>query len=314
MTAPAKPSLLVLELWGLGDLALAMPFLRAASDRYAVTLVAKPHAAPLLARFAPGVRHVPFSAPWTAFRKKYHLHRWPWREIAGVLRTVRAERFDAAVSARLDPRDHLLLRLAGARRRIGFPRANSWLFLTDLLPRPDDPHRASHWSSLAESLGLELSTLNSQLSTRSGATRRIVLHTGAGHPVRIWPLERFAIVAERLRANGWEVALLDDEERDLDGLIAKLSGADRFVGNDSGPGHIAALLGIPTFTIFGPQLPVLFAPRHLSAAWIEGRPCLHKPCFDDCRFAEPHCILGLSVDDVWRSLQTWLENPTAAGR
>src|SRR5688572_5680786 len=70
--------MLVLELWGLGDLALAMPFLRAASSRARVSLLAKPHAAPLLARFAPAVELIPFVAPWTAFTGKYRLHRWPW--------------------------------------------------------------------------------------------------------------------------------------------------------------------------------------------------------------------------------------------
>ena len=53
--------------------------------------------------------------------------------------------------------------------------------------------------------------------------------------------------------------------RDLDALLTKLASADRFIGNDSGPGHLAALLGVPTFTIFGPQLPELFAPQHPQA-------------------------------------------------
>ena len=32
-----KPQLLVVELWGLGNLVIATPFLRAASEHYAVT-------------------------------------------------------------------------------------------------------------------------------------------------------------------------------------------------------------------------------------------------------------------------------------
>jgi ADP-heptose:LPS heptosyltransferase len=39
-----KPRLLVLELWGLGDLVIATPFLRAAAERYAVTLLARARA------------------------------------------------------------------------------------------------------------------------------------------------------------------------------------------------------------------------------------------------------------------------------
>lgn len=304
--SPPLPRLLAVELWGLGDLALAMPFLRVASERTEVTLLAKPHAAPLLARFAPKVQHVPLVAPWTAFRGKYRLHRWPWRELLRLRRELRARHFALGVSARPDPRDHVLLAFGGVRRRLGFARAGSKKFLTDALPRPAHPHRAEHWRALANALDWELPALTALPPTGSIATRRIVIHTGAGQPVREWPRERFENLAARLRDSGWEVVLLDDSLRDLDQLLATLATAARFIGNDSGPGHLAALLGVPTFTIFGPQLPELFAPQHPRAAWIDGAPCPFKPCFDACRFAAPNCLLELSADAVWSRVQPWL--------
>ena len=297
-----QPRLLAVELWGLGDLALAMPFLGAATAHARVTLLAKPHAAPLLARFAPEVNLVSFVAPWTAFHGKYRLHRWPWRELARVRRELRAEPFDLGVSARRDPRDHALLALARVRRRLGFPRAGSGISLSDSLATPARPHRAEHWRSLANVLGWALP----QASPPRRTGRRIVVHTGAGQPVRMWPRERFEALAARLRAAGWEVVLLDDSLRDVDQLLAALTGADRFIGNDSGPGHLAALLGVPTFTIFGSQLPELFAPQHPRAAWIDGAPCPYKPCFDTCRFPQPHCLLAHDVDTVWARLADWL--------
>ncbi len=72
-----KPKLLIIELWGLGDLVIATPFLRAASEQYDVTLVAKLYAHDLQARLWPRVRVLPFAAPWTAFKGKYRLWRWP---------------------------------------------------------------------------------------------------------------------------------------------------------------------------------------------------------------------------------------------
>lgn len=281
-----------------------MPFVRAASARAEVTVLARPHAAPLLARFAPGVIHIPLTAPWTAFTGKYRLCRWPWRELTRTLRTVRGGRFDLGVSARRDPRDHALLALGGARRRIGFPRSGSQVLLTESLPAPAHAHRAEHWRALATAL--QLAWPEPFPAPQTG--RRVVIHTGAGHPVRRWPADRYVDLATRLRKAGWEVILLEDFEQDFDGLIDTLAGADRFIGNDSGPGHLAALLGVPTFTVFGPQLPELFAPRHPQAAWIEGSPCPYKPCFDKCRFAEPSCITEVTVDAVWQKIRAWSQN------
>jgi ADP-heptose:LPS heptosyltransferase len=309
--------LLALELWGLGDVALAIPFLRAAAETLRVTLVAKPHAAPLLQRLAPAVEHIAFVAPWTAFTGKYRLHRWPWRGLAGLRRALRERGFEVGVSARPDPRDHALLAASGARRRIGFPRVGSRLLLTDPLPYPSAPHRADYWDALAAHLGLALPPtaaarpMRDADRSRSTAdpqrSRRIVIHTGAGHRVRIWPRERFEAIAQRLRTAGWEVVILGEETTDLARWMDALASADCFLGSDSGPGHIAALLGVPTFTLFGPQLPERFAPRHPRAAWIEGAPCAYKPCFDACRFAEPNCLLAISVEALWERLQPWLD-------
>lgn len=124
--------------------------------------------------------------------------------------------------------------------------------------------------------------------------------------MRRWPRERFEQIASTLREHGWTVSLIDDTHGDLDKLITTLADADRFIGNDSGPGHIAALLGIPTFTIFGPQLSENFVPQHPQAAWIEGAPCPHKPCFDNCRFAEPHCLLNVTIEAVRSRVEAWL--------
>ncbi len=309
-TREPRPRLLALELWGLGDLALALPFLREASRHAEVTLLAKPQAAPLLRRFAPAVELVSVDVPWTAFRGKYRLWQWPWRNLRATLGELRRREFHTAVSARSDPRDHLLMRLAGAQERLGFERAGSGLLLSRSLPPPARPHRAEHWQDVAIALGWTL-TPDAPPDARTG--RHIVIHTGAGQAVREWPRDRFEALAGRLHSAGWQVTLLDNSLRDLDALLDQLATADRFIGNDSGPGHLAALLGVPTFTVFGPQLPEHFAPRHPLAAWIEGSPCAFKPCSDYCHFAVPHCIRDLDESGVWTRLQLWLAG-LAAGK
>jgi hypothetical protein len=52
-------------------------------------------------------------------------------------RKLAAERFDFGLSARWDPRDHLLLKIIGAKNRLGFPRLRQPDFLTQPLARPN---------------------------------------------------------------------------------------------------------------------------------------------------------------------------------
>ncbi|MDO9170781.1 MAG: lipopolysaccharide heptosyltransferase II [bacterium] len=66
---------------------------------------------------------------------------------------------------------------------------------------------------------------------------------------------------------------------DLPGLVALLRGADLFVGNDSGPMHLAAALGTPTVGIFGSSSPIWTGPRgaRTTVVAVEGFRC--HPCF-----------------------------------
>jgi ADP-heptose:LPS heptosyltransferase len=314
--AAVKPKLLVLELWGIGDLAIATPFLQAASEEFEVTLLAKPFALELKSHFWPKVEVLAFTAPWTRFRGKYRLHTWPWKELNRLRRSLRKGKFDWAVSARWDPRDHLLLGISAAKQRLGFPRLGSQMLLTESLQKPPPiSHRYENWRSLAAALNVHLSERPQFHRATNGIGRTIMLHSGAAQPVRVWPLDRFRAVAARLRESGYPVQILcDPNQKDwwlkqgelgvvapgsLIELLGFLNQAAALIGNDSGPGHLAAISGVPTLTVFGPQLPEWFLPLHPAAEAVNGKPCPYKPCFDSCHFPTPGCILGIHEDEVW---------------
>ena len=104
----------------------------------------------------------------------------------------------------------------------------------------------------------------------------LVIHPGSGGIAKNWPLERFLSVAEAWR--GKVAFLLGPAEMErgyteriqgrfrvvsdptLPEAAAFLSGARTFLGNDSGASHLAALLGAPTVTLFGPTDPRIWRP------------------------------------------------------
>lgn len=102
----------------------------------------------------------------------------------------------------------------------------------------------------------------------------IAIHPGSGGAHKNWPIDRFIAVAETLKNVVWIIGEADEavaeqlpEEagvwRDLSlpALGSHLAGCRFFLGNDSGIAHLAAAVGTPTMTLFGPSAPESWAPR-----------------------------------------------------
>ena len=314
----------MVELWGIGDAVIATSFLHAAAEKFEVTLLAKPFAHDLQKRLWPDVRVESITAPWTAFQHKYRFWRWPMGAIIRLRGKLAREHFEFGVSARWDPRDHLLLKIVGAQNRIGFPRMGSQMFLTQPLARPDpQAHRYESWRAIATALGLTLPPREKIFPPSEKKRGAILIHSGAGQPVRVWPLERYQNLAAHLRREKFSVQVACDPRQrawwlragettvatpaTVAELVTLIDRAGGFIGNDSGPGHLAAACGVPTFTVFGPQLPEWFAPLHPAAEWIEGKACPYKPCSDYCRFAAPHCLGNISEAEVLARVETFVQ-------
>jgi len=324
-SSSGKPKLLIVELWGMGDLVIATPFLQAAREKYDISLLAKPFALELQPRLWPGIKIFPFTAPWTAFeyKYKYNLSRWPTGEMLRLRRHLAAEHFDYGLSGRWDPRDHFLLQMVGARHRLGFPRLKSEVFLTQPLPQPDPlAHHYEYWRIAGRALDIQLPPREKLTVPRREFRSQILVHSGARLPARVWPLEQYQSLVRRLRNQGCLVQVACDPNQrawwqksgeasvrcpgSVSELLALTDQSGIFIGNCSGPGHLAAIIGLPTFTFFGPSLLEWFAPLHPAAEWIEGKACPYKPCSDYCRFSSPECLWNVSADEVWPRVEIFV--------
>lgn len=316
-----KPRLLVLELWGLGDLVIATPFLRAAAEKFDVTLVAKPFAAELRPRLWPEIEVLTFNAPWTAFHGKYRLWHWPWLEMIRLHHALAGKNFDYAVSARWDPRDHLVLKFSGAVERFGFSRLKSRRYLTRELTRPGPlAHRSEFWREAGRALGLQVPERTDLVPPVRAQQAGALLHSGARLSARVWPLENFQRLAARLREKKIAVQICCDADQlawwknhgeaaacpgTVPELLAHIDRTGIFIGNCSGPGHLAAICGVPTFTIYGPSLHEWFVPLHPAAEVFEGKACPYKPCSDYCRYEKPFCLADVTADEVWPRVESF---------
>jgi len=95
------------------------------------------------------------------------------------------------------------------------------------------------------------------------------IHPFAGSPKKRWPLERFRELARRLERRmpvEWCAGPEDElpgarRFNDLYDLACWLATARIYIGNDSGPTHLAAAVGTPVVALFGPSDPAVWAPR-----------------------------------------------------
>ncbi len=118
--------------------------------------------------------------------------------------------------------------------------------------------------------------------------RRLIVAPGANWPGKIWPVDCYEALIEQLRSDFDGVIVVgSNDDRDLSQRLqascalpivnlagrttllevtACMSGAHAFVGNDSGLGHIAAALNVPTLTVFGPGRPERYRPWGVRAS------------------------------------------------
>jgi len=128
--------------------------------------------------------------------------------------------------------------------------------------------------------------------------RFAVIHPFSGSARKIWPLERYAQVAERLSSQmpvEWCAGPSEELANarrfdDLYELACWLARARRYVGNDSGITHLAAAVGTPVVALFGPTDPRMWAPRG-PAVRIVSTPSRNDP------------IDGISVEEVLRAVE-----------
>jgi heptosyltransferase-2 len=333
---------LVIELWWLGDATLMTSALRGLlEDGWKVTVLAKPQTRAFLAPVYPQLDWIEFEAPWTPLYGKYKLWRWPWRAIFRVLRELRSRRFDAALSIRWDPREHVLVWLGRIRRRIGFQSPWSFWFLNEPL-RGHNPrlHRVEDWWEVQRRLGPATACLPPHLTAdpvlverfRARFTRDpravLAIHCGARIALRRWPAAYFRELILLLRREfDFQLALFPD----LDGyggelenladhmlsglampeLLAAFQASSQLICNDSGPSHLADALGLPVVAIFGPGKPEKLRPFQPDNLVVIRDNCPYHPCSDYCRFPEPYCLTQLTPDLVWPEIR---DNLIARGR
>ena len=272
---PERGRIAVIRIRSMGDCILTTPalsILKRARPDAAIAIVVEDRFRPLF-EGNPDVSEI-LGPDWGAVRK--------WRP-------------DLCLNLHGGGRSTWITALSGARFRAGFAHFRyAWLYNVRI-PRAQEilgvdrkVHTAEHLASAAFYLGAgRMEIPRARLFAEKSAPRRpyAVIHPMAAAADKTWPAERFVETARYLE-QAWELepVFVGGPGENLSAfhgfrtvagaplaeIKTLLAGASLFLGNDSGPAHMAAAFGIPVVVIFGSSDPVVWAPWRTPAEVLTG--------------------------------------------
>jgi ADP-heptose:LPS heptosyltransferase len=178
-----------------------------------------------------------------------------------------------------------LTAFSGARFRAGFEHYRHGWAYNVRIPRAQEilgverkVHTAEHLASAVFYLGVEQCEIPRAKLIAEGRSELTqpyaVIHPFATGKGKAWPADRFRTVAKHLACSGLEPVFIGAATDDasafapyrtirgarLSEINRLLSAASLFIGNDSGPAHMAAAFGLPVVVLFGASDPDIWGP------------------------------------------------------
>ena len=216
------------------------------------------------------------------------------------LREIRAFAPDLCLNLHGGTRSARLTALSGAGIKAGFHIFRpSWVY-THRIPTAQETlgvsrrvHTAEHAASAVFALGVPVTvippakvTAVSGRSPSAPAGPYVVIHAHAAAAEKTWRPDNFCQLARELQAVGLTPVFVAAKNDDLSPFagwpvlrgaplaeVAQLlRDAALFVGNDSGPAHLAAASGVPQLVLFGPSDAEIWSPWRNPARVIQRVP------------------------------------------
>ena len=330
---PAAASILIILMGSLGDVARGLGLvsqIKAHRPESRITWLVEPKCAELV-RLHPQIDHI------IVFKR-----RQTAGAVWSLLQTLRKCHFDITLDLQRHLKSGFFSLLSGARRRIGFHRKNTkelnWLFNNDSIPYfAENLSKLDHYLEFIRHLGLPESDsldfglkslqLNQMIPPAVAAIQDSFLAVvmGSSWETKDWGFESYCNLVRRILksqnrpvvllggSDQWEVAEKLIEKADSPDIInltgnplleltAVLKAAAAAVGPDSGPGHLAAAVGTPYVTLFGPtpaNRHVPYGCEHLMVqADMSCAPCYQKQCPE----GHANCMETIDVEAVMEKI------------
>jgi lipopolysaccharide heptosyltransferase II len=264
-----------------------------------------------------------------------------------IIKNIRKQKYDLILDLFGNPRTALITYLSRAVYKVGFKfRQRKYAYNIKLESRGGEVHNVEFNLDALRALGLEVKTSQPKFYINNvhkefaekffqennlTGNRVIGVNPCGTWKTKVWYLEKFAelikmfdddyrflvfwgygdekVQAQKLRdMTGNNVLIVP--QVNLKYLGALMKRCKVFLTNDTGPMHIASVLGVNVAAIFGPTNPRLQGPLNTNSAVIrnEKLDCLgcNLTKIEDCPY-EHKCMSGLDASVVYKNLQNFLK-------
>lgn len=332
--------ILCIRLDHLGDVLMVRPAVQALRRRYPQAQIDVLIAAKIAPLFQddPSFRVISSDLDWYSSPSSCGKQ---WAEFMRLLPALKGYHYDLGIDFRGDIRNIFLMAWVGIPHRLSYGITGGGFLLTDKIPFDEKLHQVELNFKLLEPLGIPLDPANLPLGYTeaqkkdffdrcgfpwSNKKQCLVIHPSAGYPSKKWPGVKYKQLIEKiLKARLASLIIIgtqkDKQDFPLDfqdsGDFIDLRGktnmtdlpilfdhVEGYVGNDSGPAHLAAAQGLP--------LLVLFSGTNDSRVWhpwtnriklvTHSVPC--SPCeARECPLKHHDCMEKISVEEVFAEVE-----------
>ena len=248
-------------------------------------------------------------------------------QLFGLNGEFRRRQFDLVVDLQGLFRSGWFLSQTRAPLRVGFANAREfgWLFYTHRIVSSWEDHAVERYLCIAEALGLGKSPVEFHFAVNEDDRAQIaekvpdsapyaVLLPGANWDTKRWPAERFSALVQpiaerfglrsivaggpgRFRACRPDCRGTRSHRKDQPAPAHRAAGRHKLViAADTGPMHIAAALGKPMVTMYGPTDPIRTGPfGRMDTVVRLDIPC--SPCFSR-KCSHQSCLQWLGIEPV----------------
>ncbi|MFA5158899.1 MAG: glycosyltransferase family 9 protein [Candidatus Omnitrophota bacterium] len=338
--------ILVIRLDHIGDVVMARPAIRALHKKFphaAIDLLVTEDIAPLF-EHSKEIRAV-IAAQYAWFNRNTSFAQ-KCLEFWRLLGIVKTGSYDIGIDLRGDLRNILLMFLSGIKYTIGYGIAGGGFLLNEEVPYDTAQHQVRLNLNLLNSfhvaqdnklLPFEYSSEKARkfwekikILPSTTLLPRVVFHMGAGYPSKRWPFENFRALIQQIDREALAQIVLVGTEAEkeatpdlklnserlidlrgkttLQDLPVLLDICDIFIGNDSGPAHIAAAQGLEIILfVSGTNDIRLWYPWTERLSLLQHEvPC--SPCGVDICPVEGHpCVEGITVDQAFDAFLSTLD-------